>query len=106
MEKMSLLNYSLLKNFRLVWNDIKYIILNYKKSYIEYEIKIWPNITKYIKVSEFPECCICYEKSNLISFCKHDFCEVCINELFKSNKFLCALCRSELKEKPFIKLIE
>jgi hypothetical protein len=39
----------------------KYIILNYNKNKIEYKIIISINISEYINVSQFAECCICYE---------------------------------------------
>jgi hypothetical protein len=83
-----------------------YIILNYSKNKIEYEIIISLNISEYINVSEFPECCICFENSNLKTICNHDFCEKCINILIKQESFSCPICRKKLKDMSFIKLIK
>jgi hypothetical protein len=83
-----------------------YIILNYNKDNIEYKIIISLDISEYINVSEFPECCICYKESNLKTICNHDFCENCINELFRIKNFSCSICRKKLKDTSFIKLIK
>ena len=75
---------------------------NYKIFIEDNLIKSWYIINK-LYVSKFKEiikkkCIICYEKSDLISICNHDYCLNCINILHKMNFTRCAYCRGTLND--------
>ena len=49
-------------------------------------------------------CCICYEKSNIITNCKHQYCLNCIHILYSKNMYKCCYCRQNITKLYNIKL--
>ena len=88
-------------------NPDKYIILNHDEYEIKYEINyIIININKVEEASEFIECAICLNaNSDLISTCNHKYCTECIKNCFKLKIYKCGICRCDLKNTSFIKII-
>jgi hypothetical protein len=76
--------------------DEKYIILQKKVNNDIFLHNIDLYDTK--KVENIEKCAICYEESNIITNCNHQFCLLCINENYRYNKnfdYICSYCRSE-----------
>lgn len=72
-----------------IYNDIKdtsELLLN------KYKNKVIILINQIIEI----DCCICYEKSEIITKCHHNYCYNCYVKINEINKN-CAYCRQELK---------
>ena len=83
----------------------KYIILNVTKYKINYSI-IDFNITGIKIVNDFEKCNICFENNNdVITMCNHRYCYSCILSWFETENTTCPLCRINLKDKFFLKLV-
>ncbi len=52
-------------------------------------------LSKEMEESKIIDCSICFEKSNMITSCSHQFCESCIKECIK-NTNICPYCRTTL----------
>ena len=73
----------------------RYVILNCD----EYEIKY--------EIIEIDECPICLEPCcDIMSKCKHKYCSACIARCVQYNIYKCAICRRNLKDTVFIKIIK
>jgi len=87
------------KNNRDIINWIE--TLNFKGHYIKYidnnivyeKKKIIINKTINLNIDE--DCCICYNKVNLLLTCNHYLCESCVNRYYilYNNSFKCPVCR-------------
>lgn len=65
----------------------------------------WEELIQFLKIKtnndlEFEKCAICYEKSNILTSCKHYFCLECLGKWYIScntYKETCPYCRNKLK---------
>ena len=49
------------------------------------------------------ECCVCYEKSENKTLCKHPICKDCIIKSLKKDKyFTCPMCRKDYELKNYV----
>lgn len=66
----------------------------------------------YDSINDTDNCCVCYEKSELVTNCTHYYCVYCVNRLYekinisyeKNNK--CAMCRQYISEFYKIEIID
>ena len=72
------------------------------------EFIITNNITRYYDFhNPLGKCSIClYRNSNILTKCKHQFCETCIFECFKRGHNHCPLCRCVNLVSDLIRIIE
>jgi hypothetical protein len=78
-----------------ITNTVPYFIRNEKYDKIIKQIKM-----KIDKTLELEDCIICYEKSNILTKCKHSFCFKCLCDWYircEYTKESCPYCRKILK---------
>ena len=61
-----------------------------KNVYTEEECKEW------VKEIESEECCVCYEKTDFVTNCGHQFCTGCIMRWYHENSDTCPYCKQTL----------
>lgn len=51
-------------------------------------------------VDNLEDCPICYNKSNVITNCNHQYCKKCLTQVyqFSDNNFKCSICRKQIEE--------
>lgn len=67
--------------------------------------EMWNELIEFLKLKknkniEYENCAICYEKSNILTSCKHHFCLECLGKWYvkcKIYKEKCPYCRNKLK---------
>ena len=52
-----------------------------KKEFIEIKEKENIAITRFFEEKEIDECCVCYEKNNVLTSCNHNLCRYCFENL-------------------------
>ena len=89
-------------------NPDKYIVIIFNNEIVSYNIIESPIIAKTVQLSResIADCNICMDiKANILTDCKHQFCETCIQRWMQDNK-TCPCCRQKLEINNLARLEE
>ena len=74
-----------------------YKIISLNVDNIKYIIFTDLNSVKLVCKNDLTDCSICYEKSDIIATCNHQFCKYCLNVWLTNNPDICPMCRANIK---------